>query len=214
MTMPYMTEFVSLATIHFLAVIAPGPDFAVTVSQSVRYGKRIGILTAIGIGLGISVHVGYTLLGVGALLHSSQNAVITAKIIGGTYLIYLAINLIKAKPAQISDDWSIKLENKIVHQPTNYQALRVGFLTNATNPKATLFFLAVFTTLVSSKTPMPIQIVYGAWMCSVNAIWFVMVSLIFSQYTIRTKFMKIGHWFERSMGAIIGIFAAKLILSI
>lgn len=214
MTSPYIAEFISLATIHFLAVVAPGPDFAVTVSQSVRYGRRIGIFTAIGIGCGISVHVGYTLLGVGALLHASNNLIVAAKIIGGAYLLYLAINLLKAKPAQAPGNDSTKEEDKTACQPTNYQSFRVGFFTNATNPKATLFFMAIFTTLVSNSTPISIQITYGAWMCSVNALWFVIVSLIFSQETIRKKFLRIGHWFERTMGAAIAIFAAKLIMSI
>lgn len=59
----YLREFLALAAIHFLAVVAPGPDFAVTIRQSVRFGRHAGIGTAVGIGAGISVHVIYTLLG-------------------------------------------------------------------------------------------------------------------------------------------------------
>jgi threonine/homoserine/homoserine lactone efflux protein len=66
----YTNEFLALAAVHFLAVVAPGPDFAITVRQSVRFGRTVGMVTALGIGLGISLHVGYTLLGVGALLHT------------------------------------------------------------------------------------------------------------------------------------------------
>lgn len=214
MALPYLAEFVSLATIHFLAVVAPGPDFAITVSQSVRYGRRVGIFTAIGIGCGISVHVGYTLLGVGALLHASHNLTIAAKILGGIYLIYLATSLLKAKPAINKKDDLNNETRQTVSSPTIYQAFRTGFFTNATNPKATLFFLAIFTTLISASTPMSIQIAYGVWMCAVNAIWFVMVSMLFSQEHVRAGFMRIGHWFERLMGVIIAVFAAKLMLSI
>ena len=60
----YGSEFLALALVHFLAVLLPGPDFAVTVRHSVRYGHLIGCLTAIGIGSGISIHVLYTLVGV------------------------------------------------------------------------------------------------------------------------------------------------------
>lgn len=67
----YSHEFLTLALIHFLAVIIPGPDFIVTVRQSTLYGHRIGCITALGIGCGISVHVFYTLIGVGLIL--SQN---------------------------------------------------------------------------------------------------------------------------------------------
>ncbi|PAS97993.1 MAG: hypothetical protein BSR46_12785 [Candidatus Dactylopiibacterium carminicum] len=95
----YWHEFLGLALIHFLAVVAPGPDFAVTVRQSLRHGTRAGALTALGIGAGISVHVAYTLLGVSALMHTSAWALLAARIVGGLYLIYLGFNFLRARPA-------------------------------------------------------------------------------------------------------------------
>lgn len=88
-----------------------------------------------------------------------------------------------------------------------------GFLTNATNPKATLFFLAIFTTVISASTPLKVQALYGVWMCCVNALWFVIVALFFSSPRVRLLFMRMGHWFERTMGVILILFAGRLILS-
>lgn len=51
MWMQYSSEFLALALVHFLAVLLPGPDFAITVRNSVRYGYAIGCITAIGIGI-------------------------------------------------------------------------------------------------------------------------------------------------------------------
>lgn len=93
----YLGEFLALATIHFLAVVAPGPDFAVTIRQSVRFGRLVGICTALGIGAGISVHVLYTLLGVGALMHTTPWLLTVAKVIGGAYILYLGISLLRSK---------------------------------------------------------------------------------------------------------------------
>lgn len=210
MASPYLAEFIGLATVHFLAVVAPGPDFAVTVSQSVRHGRRIGLLTALGIGCGISVHVAYTLLGMGALLHASPSLALGARLLGGAYLLYLAFKLLRAKPAapMLAED-----APALAH-PSAWKAFATGFLTNATNPKATLFFLAIFTTLISSDTPLSVQTLYGVWMCSVNAGWFALVSLLFSQSHVRAGFVRIGHWFERLMGLILAAFAARLMLSL
>ncbi len=211
MATPYLAEFIGLATAHFLAVVAPGPDFAVIVSQSVRHGRRIGLLTALGIGCGISVHLAYTLLGMGALLHASPSLALAARLLGGIYLLYLAFKLLRAKPAppvlaESADD------SPRLGRPSAWKAFASGFLTNATNPKAPLFFLAIFTTLVSSDTPLHIQTLYGIWMCSVNAGWFALVSLLFSHARIRAGFIRIGHWFERLMGLILAAFAARLML--
>lgn len=211
--MAYLPEFIGLATVHFLAVVAPGPDFAVTVSQSVRHGRRIGLFTAFGIGCGISVHVAYTLLGMGALLHASPELAMGARIVGSAYLLYLAIKLLRAKPVSPALQDSSE-ERSVLNQLSARQAFTVGFFTNATNPKATLFFLAIFTTMIGGETPLYIQALYGAWMCFVNAGWFALVSLLFSHARVRAGFVRIGHWFERIMGVVLAIFAARLIASL
>lgn len=199
----YLPEFAALAVTHFLAVVAPGPDFAVTISQTVRHGRRVGIITALGIGAGISVHVLYTLLGVGTLMHTSPEILHWAKVVGAAYLLYLGWSLIRAKARGDSDS--------LVAVPPARGAFLTGFLTNALNPKATLFFLAIFTTLVSTTTPLGVQIFYGAWMCGVNAAWFALVGILFSQTKIRQAFLRNGHWFERIMGVLLIGFALRLL---
>lgn len=206
----YVAEFIALATIHFLAVAAPGPDFAITVSQSIKYGRKYGIVTAIGIGAGISVHVLYTLLGVSVLVKTLPILLIFAKVLGATYLLYLSWKFVTTKKSSnlVIDSESSELTT------TAKKAFSVGFFTNTTNPKATLFFLAIFTTIVSASTPISIQIFYGVWMCAVNTIWFIGVALFFSNQVIRTKFLELGLWFERTMGIIMALFAIKLIFTI
>lgn len=207
----YLGEFLALATIHFLAVVAPGPDFAVTIRQSVRFGRGIGICTALGIGAGISVHVLYTVLGVGALMHTLPWLLTVAKIIGGAYILYLGVSLLRSRPKTVLE--GEKEEHEPPVEQTLLKAFTTGFLTNATNPKATLFFLAIFTTLISTSTPLGIQALYGLWMCFVNALWFVIVALFFSSNRVRVLFMRMGHWFERTMGVVLILFAGRLILS-
>ncbi|SDZ37538.1 LysE family translocator [Pseudomonas sp. NFIX28] len=207
----YLGEFLALATIHFLAVVAPGPDFAVTIRQSVRFGRVVGLCTAIGIGAGISVHVLYTLLGVGALMHTTPWLLSVAKVVGGAYILYLGISLLRSKP-KTSIEGS-DTANDQPQQQTLSKAFMTGFLTNATNPKATLFFLAIFTTVISATTPLKVQALYGVWMCCVNALWFVIVALFFSSSRVRLLFLRMGHWFERTMGVILILFAGRLILS-
>lgn len=206
----YLGEFAALAVVHFLAVLAPGPDFAVTIRQSVRFGHMIGTCTALGIGAGISVHVLYTLLGVGALMHTTPWLLNVAKLLGAAYILYLGISLLRSK-AKSSVPGEAEPEPA---RQTLPRAFITGFLTNATNPKATLFFLAIFTTLVSASTPLSIQALYGAWMCLVNALWFVIVALFFSSSRVRLLFMRLGHWFERCMGLVLLLFAGRLLLSL
>lgn len=213
MIQSYSEEFITLALVHFLAVIAPGPDFAITIRQSIRFGRSIGIATALGIGAGISLHVGYTLLGVSALLHSYPWLLTLTSLIGATYLGYLGINLMRSIPRSSYSNFAntTSLNGNIKNNPSLKQSFLLGFLTNATNPKATLFFLAIFTTLVQPETPFFIQGIYGLWMCAVNATWFALVAVLFTVENIRVSFLKIGHWLERMMGIVLIIFSLRLI---
>jgi threonine/homoserine/homoserine lactone efflux protein len=204
----YLQEFIALALIHIIAVVVPGPDFVVTVRQSIRFGRIHSIYTAIGIGCGLSVHVIYTLLGLSAMMQSNPYVMLLAKTLGVCYLIYLGCSLCLSKQSN-------KLLNfetdkiKPVHQSLS-QAFRVGFMTNATNPKATLFFVAVMTSVVSIDTPLVIQIYYGVWMCLVNAMWFVLVGLVFSSLLLRNKLNKNVNLIEKILGSLLLLFAARL----
>ncbi len=202
-------EFFALALIHFLALISPGPDFAVIVRQSVRFGRQAGIATALGIGMGISVHVIYTLFGISALLHRASWLMNLAEMLGGGYLLYLGYGFIK-KAGKSIPSGTIDINDS--EQIRSFRrSFTLGFMTNATNPKATLFFLAVFTTVVSGATPLQIQILYVVWMCFVSIGWFVIVSLIFTNQAVRQGFLKFGGWFERLMGIVLIAFSLRLL---
>ena len=212
----YFQQFAALAVVHFLAVVAPGPDFALTVQQSLRWGRRIGVASAIGIGSGISLHVAYTLLGVGVLMNIYPWTQKAIAVMGATYLLYLAWPLLVSKKS--SNSLSVEDEKlDRIHgcrPPTWMQAFSKGFLTNALNPKATLFFMAIFTTIVSIATPLSVQILYGAWMCAVNAIWFTLVAIMFTFPGGRIRFSRIGLLLERGMGAIFAVFSIRLLLGV
>lgn len=203
----YGHEFLTLALIHFMAVILPGPDFVITVRQSVRYGYLIGCLTAIGIGVGISVHVFYTLVGIGFLIQQSEWFMSLIRTAGAAYLVYLGWQCLRSQP-----NTTIEINGQAGSDtPSLFKAFTMGFLTNALNPKATIFFLAIFTTIVSMTTPMKVQVFYGIWMCMVNAIWFMVVSVLFAQPIVRKRFLEFGVYFERVMGVLLIGIALRLV---
>ena len=205
----YWAEFLTVALIHLLAVASPGPDFAVVVRESVTHGRKAGTYTAMGVGTAIFVHVGYSLLGIGLIVSQSIVLFNALKWAAAAYLLYIGFKALRAKPANASDA-PVKVAEG---ERTARGAFTSGFVTNGLNPKATLFFLAIFTTLVSATTPLQVQALYGVWMCFVNALWFVIVALFFSNPGVRLLFMRMGHWFERSMGVILILFAGRLVLS-
>ena len=194
----YWTEFLTVALVHLLAVASPGPDFAIVLRESVSNGRHAGIWTALGVGSGILLHVGYCLLGIGLIVSQSIVLFNLLKWLAAAYLIYIGIRALQARPA---DPASAQLEPLATRSPR--AAFARGFVTNGLNPKATLFFLSLFTLVISPQTPLLVQAGYGLYLALATALWFCAVALLFSQARVRRGFVRLGHWFDRLMGAVL-----------
>nr|WP_247659580.1 LysE family transporter [Pseudoalteromonas sp. MMG006] len=199
-----------IAIAHFFAVASPGPDFAVVLKQSVQQGRRNALWTSAGVGAAILLHVGYCVLGVALILTQSPNLFMALKYLAGAYLAYLGVQALRAaKPPENTSD---TIENKTVLEESVWLAFRRGFLTNALNPKATLFFMSLFTLVISVTTPTSVQIAYGVYMALATWVWFSMLSLVLSKPGVRGFFQKSGYWFDRGIGVILIALAIRVVI--
>ncbi len=204
----YWAEFLTVAFIHLLAVASPGPDFAIVVRESVGFGRRAGLFTALGVGSGIFVHVAYSLLGIGLVVSQSILLFNALKWLAAAYLLYLGIRALRARPAE-----SARAELSLAGgERSPAAAYGIGFVTNGLNPKATLFFLSLFTVVIDPHTPLMIQAGYGVYLALATALWFCLVAMLFSQQRVRAAFARLGHWFDRLMGAVLVGLGIKLAL--
>jgi RhtB (resistance to homoserine/threonine) family protein len=202
----YWTEFLTVALIHLLAVASPGPDFAVVVRESVTHGRRAGTWTALGVGSAIFLHVGYSLLGIGLIVSQSIMLFNVLKWLAAAYLLYVGFRALRAKPANPGQESAAQP----VTERTPRAAYTAGFVTNGLNPKATLFFLSLFTVVINPHTPLIVQAGYGVYLAAATAIWFCLVARLFSQQRVRDGFARMGHWFDRTMGAVLVALGVKL----
>lgn len=174
----YLAEFLTVALIHLLAVASPGPDFAVVVRESVTHGRRAGTWTALGVGSAIFLHVGYSLLGIGLIVSQSIVLFNALKWAAAAYLLYIGFKALRAQPAKPAADGELHRE---AGERTPRGAFTAGFVTNGLNPKATLFFLSLFTVVINPHTPLAVQAGYGVYLAVATALWFCMVAMLFSQ---------------------------------
>lgn len=202
----YWAEFLTVALIHLLAVASPGPDFAIVVRESVGFGRRAGVFTAAGVGAGIFVHVFYSLLGIGLIVSQSIVLFNALKWLAAAYLLYIGIKALRAKPADPH-----RLDpDKTAGERSPRGAFVTGFVTNALNPKATLFFLSLFTVVINPHTPLLVQAGYGIYLAVATGLWFCLVAMLFSQQRVRAGFARMGHWFDRLMGVVLVGLGIKL----
>ncbi len=205
----YWIEFMTVALVHLLAVASPGPDFAVVVRESVTQGRRVGSWTALGVGCGIFVHVAYSLLGIGLIVSQSIVLFNLFKWLAAAYLVYLGWRALRARPMNLE---AIDGTNAPVARSA-WRAFVIGFVTNGLNPKATLFFLSLFTVVISPDTPLLVQAGYGLYLAGATALWFLLVAWLFSRGRVRAGFARMGHWFDRLTGAVLIGLGARLALS-
>jgi len=206
--MPYLSEFLTVVVIHLLAVMSPGPDFILISKNSLVYSRRVGVYSAIGLGLGILVHVTYSLIGIGLIISKSILLFSILKFAGAAYLIYIGYKCLKAQPQHTQ---TVAMEKRA--DIGKLAAVRVGFLTNVLNPKATLFFFALFTQVINPHTPKTIQVLYGLEMSAMTFAWFALVALFLSHRLIRARFASVQHYMERFFGAILIALGIKVALS-
>jgi Putative threonine efflux protein len=93
------------------------------------------------------------------------------------------------------------------------RAFGLGFLTNALNPKPILFFLSLFSALVSHETPALVKGGYGLVMASCLILWFSAVSCFLTMPGVRNAFSRAGLWISRVTGAVFIAFGVRLALS-
>jgi RhtB (resistance to homoserine/threonine) family protein len=203
----YWLEFLTIASVHLLAVASPGPDFAVVLKHSISYGRRAAMYTSIGIGLGILVHVAYSLLGLGLLIKNTPGVFTFLSYAAAAYLLYIGWGAIRSQP-QKKGDGDCQLEKSAAI--SDKKAFWVGFLTNGLNPKATLFFLSVFAVAVSIDTPLHVKVIYGLYLSIATGIWFCALSYFLSSVKVRRFLTAKGYWFDRFMGAVLILLAVKL----
>lgn len=201
-----MSEWIVVITITLLACISPGPDFALVSRNGLLLSRRAGVLTAMGIGLGVLVHVGYTLLGLGLVLQQSPWLFNALKLAGAAYLVYLGIKMLRSRAdAQQPDAASPAL--------SDLAALRSGFLTNALNPKTSIFIVSLFMGVVRPDTGLPVQMAYGVFIAGAHVLWFSLVALCFSAGRVREKLLAARQWIDRAFGGLLVGFGILLTLS-
>ncbi len=208
--MEYLTEFCTVIIIHAFVLIAPGPDLFLVIKNSLIYSYKTGLYTSLGVTSGILVHIIYSLAGIGFIIAKSIVLFSIIKFIGAGYLIYIGYKSLKSKNSTlINSNHHIKSTQDI----NKFKALKTGFITNATNPKVTLFFLGLFTQVINPKTPFSIQLLYGLEMLIMTLIWFSVVSFVLSHPILNKKILKTQNYAEKILGAVLIAFGIKIAIS-
>ncbi|MBA6290133.1 LysE family translocator [Colwellia sp. MB3u-4] len=202
----YMAEIIAVSTIAIFMAMLPGADFVLVTRTSIYNGRLAGLYMSLGMCLSVCIHASYSIAGLVVVIASSAWLFSAIKYLGAAYLIYIAWQLLTTPEP---------LHNDQKHQTADisaFIALRRGFTCNILNPKTSIFFLSIFTQVVSVDTPLIMQISYGLIIMLAHFIWYSGVALLLSHTSILPRFNRQKQKIDKVAGFILMLIAIKLSL--
>jgi RhtB (resistance to homoserine/threonine) family protein len=202
----YMTEIIAVSSFALFMAVLPGADFVMVTRTSIRNGRLAGLYTTLGVCLSICIHASYSIAGLAVIIANSAWLFTAIKYCGAAYLIYISWQLLTTREL-LTDDQDNKTANI-----TPLAALRLGLTCNMLNPKAPIFFLSIFTQVVSLETPLVMQISYGLIIMLTHLIWFSSVAVLLSHPTLLPFFNRHKQNIDKAAGLALMLIAIKLTL--
>lgn len=180
---------------------SPGPSSFLCVTNSISHGFKAGVATGFGSLTAIIGILTLSFVGLGAIVQSSELAFNIIKWIGAAYLIYLGIQAILSKQESFS-----ALEGSKIKTASFQKLYLSGFLVGASNPKAILFFSALFPQFIDPTGNLVEQyFVCASTFFAVEMVWLIFYSHLGNKASSWLFKSGSAKWFNRVTG---GVFIA------
>ncbi|NNN70277.1 LysE family translocator [Vibrio sp. 3-2(1)] len=203
----------TLAGVHFMALLSPGPDVALVVQNSTRYGRRTGVFIALGLSCGIVIHSLLSLTGISYLVHQQPALFAMVQLAGGGYLFYLGLGALKSIYTTWRSPQAVGVNNerdKLIENQR--QAFSRGFITNIFNPKALVFFISLMSSLVPvgmsfSGKGIALLILWG-----LSFMWFSSLAWMLSTARLQKRLQSLTVYIDAVCGIIFTLIGGLILL--
>jgi threonine/homoserine/homoserine lactone efflux protein len=199
-----MTEkLLLLVGVTTLCMLSPGPDMFLVMRNTVAGGRWHGGLTAVGVLTGNLVHIGYCVFGVAVLLLRSQPAYNAMRIASALYLMFLGIQSFRQAEAGLPDADRPRAAR-------SRSAYWQGLWNNLLNPKGSLFYLGVFTQLITPDVSIPQTMLLVIVMMTVSALFWLLFVWTLQMPMVGRRLSQSAVLVNRMLGVVLILFAVTL----
>jgi threonine/homoserine/homoserine lactone efflux protein len=196
-----LTIWLTVVSICLLGAMSPGPSLAVVLQQTLRGGRRTGLVAAVTHGLGIGLYALLCISGIAVMITTSPVLFTALQWLGAGYLLWLGLKGLRARAGTVAT-----LEDS----PTTGSAARDGFLVVFLNPKVAVFFIALFSQVIGSETTWLEKLAYAATALFIDMAWYMIVAWSFSNPRWLGYLQRNVVWLERIFGVILIALALRL----
>ena len=189
--------------ILFLAVMSPGPDFLMVLKNSLTYGRKAGIISALGIATGCLISFTLVMAGL-KVLFAYKIFKLILSLACGAYLVYMGVMSIRSKPSHSHIDCQRQQQLPLL---TYY---RNGLLTNVLNPKLYTMAIAILTFPEQQHPTLATNIAIVISQSLMALVWFIAVSLIFSHGKVQDIYFRKERLINILLGFVFVILGSKI----
>jgi len=186
--------------IHALALISPGPDFAVVTRTAIVSGRGAGLWAAAGVATSIGIYVLISVLGMSLVLAALPGLSRILAVVGALYLAWLGIGCLRST-GQLPEAQAA---------PGGGRTFVTGLLTNLLNPKAMLYFGSVLSQALTPGLAAADVVLLWSLLVAESLLWFALVALLFSSRPVLAWLRERLVWLDRTVGAVLLVLAAKV----
>lgn len=187
--------FLVLVLAHWLALLSPGQDFVLLVTQTLRHGHRRSRYAVLGIAFGNLLYI-VLVIAVGAKLRDFPVIFNIIEWAGSVYLAWVGVNLMRAQPVKVI---TTSPEN---HRFNRLQMFLLGLGSALLNPKNALFYLSLMSSILGEQATLLQQTFAGGWMFVVVLVWDYWLISCIAQPRFRQRLQQYLHWIERVSGVV------------
>lgn len=198
-----IATWLSVVSICLLGAMSPGPSLAVVLQQTLRGGRKTGMVAAVTHGLGIGLYALLCISGIAVIITTSPVLFTSLQWAGAAYLLWLGIKGLLAKP---------RPADSLNDTPTTGSAARDGFFVVFLNPKVAVFFIALFSQVIGNDTSLLEKLAFAATALLIDMGWYIFVAWSFSNPRWLGMLQKNVVWLERIFGVVLIALAVRLLL--
>jgi RhtB (resistance to homoserine/threonine) family protein len=201
MAFPFDGRFAAWIAIALVLIVTPGPDTALIIRNALRAGARSASLSAVGVGIGSAVWATASMVGVAALLDSSDVAFTTFKLAGAAYLVYLGLRSLAGtfRPAPAAATESAPAAPTTMSAQSSFLQ---GVLNNLLNPKAGAIFATVMPQFIEPGDSLTRLVLMVACYDAIVIAWLCAYALVVSRARRSSIGSRVSKGLERVTGTV------------
>ena len=198
--------WIALGTVFALGAMSPGPSLAVVLRNTMVGGRRQGVMTGIGHGLGFGIYAFLAAAGIATALSVHESTEIILKWGGISLLLWLGFNFLKSSMAEANE----KSESN--HGPSDRAGFMQGFAIALLNPKILAWMLALYAPFIEKNISTETLLGMGLLGMLIDGTWYVTVATVLSRGEGVSKLRAQAQRIDAAMGILMFIFAFVLYL--